>query len=103
MLNKAQEMFQRTKEGRILLLAGAEDFYNETLIDIGDKADEGLYEYSFPETDVSELLRPHIDTLIVPLFEKNGFHVRTTRHSALFGGDFLYYHINWYQTGEENE
>jgi hypothetical protein len=93
-MSKAVEIFGRTLEALKVLDVAAEEFYNEELISIEEWADKGHFECYFSNDDVPIDLRPHIESKILPIFEKNGFFIRKEKRTGLFGGDFFYYYIN---------
>ena len=103
-MNKAQELYNRALASRDTLDIAAEEFYNETVLKFGEEiADAGYFGTYFERDEVPENLRDFIDTLVLPIFEKNGFSVRIEQINTLFGGPIPHYHIGWDMKGEENE
>lgn len=102
-MNKAQEMYRRTLHGKETVRASAKEFYNEILLDIGDRADKGFFNYCFEKNRALDFLRPHIESEVIPIFEENGFHITELRSYGLFGNEQINYEVNWYQMGENEE
>ena len=102
-MNKAQEMYRRTLHGKETVRASAEEFYNEILLDIGDRADKGFFNHYFEKNETPDFLRPHIESEVIPIFEENGFHITELKSYGLFGNEQINYEVNWYQTGEKHE
>ena len=101
-MNKAEEFRLKTQQYLDELSVAAEEFCNEILLKFEeDEVAAGLYEGSFTAEDVPNILRRHIENLIVPIFKEKGFRVYGVDNTTLFGGRYRVYYVNW--KGEEEE
>lgn len=99
-MSKAVEFRLKTQQHLDELGIAAEEFCNEMLLEFEEnEVAAGLYESSFTAEDVPNILRRHIENLIVPIFKEKGFRVYGVDNTTLFGGKYRVYHVSW--KGEE--